>query len=106
MDRAEKLRLSADATYCCCFRQGIFARFYEQASVGWAKRIAAHHWPWNCIGRWWAALTLGPPYGLQIMQKANSIAAKPLLSSPCQGRDGITNACAFDDGRNIGASLN
>jgi hypothetical protein len=30
MDRAEKLRLSADTTYCCCFRQGIFARFYEQ----------------------------------------------------------------------------
>jgi hypothetical protein len=31
MNRAEKLRLSADTEYCHCFKQGIFARFYEQA---------------------------------------------------------------------------
>ena len=31
MDRAEKLRLSADADTCFCFRHGAFARFYEQA---------------------------------------------------------------------------
>jgi hypothetical protein len=30
MDRTEKLRLSADTTYCCCFRQGMFVKFYEQ----------------------------------------------------------------------------
>jgi hypothetical protein len=30
MDRAEKLRMSADTTYCCCFRQGMFVKFYEQ----------------------------------------------------------------------------
>ena len=31
MDRAEKLRLSANHEYGHCFRQGLFARFYEQS---------------------------------------------------------------------------
>lgn len=31
MDRTEKLRLSADAEYCHAFKQGLFARFYEQS---------------------------------------------------------------------------
>ena len=31
MDRIEKLRLSADKEYGYCFRQGLFARFYEQS---------------------------------------------------------------------------
>jgi hypothetical protein len=31
MDRAEKLHLSADADTCCCFKQGMFARFYEHS---------------------------------------------------------------------------
>jgi len=31
MDRSEKLRLSADYGYGHCFKQGLFARFYEQS---------------------------------------------------------------------------
>ena len=30
MDRAEKLRLSADREWCHCFKHGMFTRFYEQ----------------------------------------------------------------------------
>ena len=30
MNREEKLRLSADSEYCHCFKQGMFARFFEQ----------------------------------------------------------------------------
>jgi hypothetical protein len=30
MNRSEKLRLSADAEYCHCFKHGMFARFFEQ----------------------------------------------------------------------------
>ena len=31
MNRTEKLRLSADYEYGHCFKQGLFARFYEQS---------------------------------------------------------------------------
>lgn len=31
MDRIEKLRLSADAEWCHCFKHGMFARLYEQS---------------------------------------------------------------------------
>ena len=30
MNRAEKLRLSADVEYCHCFTHGLFAGFFEQ----------------------------------------------------------------------------
>ena len=30
MERIEKLRLSLDIEWCHCFKQGLFARFYEQ----------------------------------------------------------------------------
>ncbi len=31
MERSEKLRLSADQEYGCCFKQGMFVRLYEQS---------------------------------------------------------------------------
>jgi hypothetical protein len=34
MDRAEKLRLSADGEFCHCFRHGMFAQLYER-SLHW-----------------------------------------------------------------------
>jgi hypothetical protein len=34
MDRAEKLRLSADGEFCRCFRHGMVARLYER-SLHW-----------------------------------------------------------------------
>ena len=38
MDRVEKLRLSTDTEWCYCFKNGVFARFYEQ-SLHWFIRV-------------------------------------------------------------------
>jgi hypothetical protein len=64
--RGKSKRLAEDASL---FRPTHSSNFTSHnpnvtASVGWALLRAAHHWPWNGIGRGWAALTLGPPYGL------------------------------------------
>ena len=41
MDRLEKLRLSADHEYGHCFKQGLFARFYEQSLYWFSFAVKA-----------------------------------------------------------------
>lgn len=39
MNRDEKLRLSANAEYCHCFKHGLFARFFEQGLYRFSHTI-------------------------------------------------------------------